>query len=402
MVANMLTSKKILLGISGGIAAYKACELVRRLRDRGASVRVVMTEAACQFITPLTFQALSGNPVHTSLFDLNQEAQMSHITLADESDLILVAPASADLLAKMTHGICNDLLTTLLCATLKPVFICPSMNVNMWNHPATQSNISVLKSRGIHLINPDSGSLACGWKGMGRLAEAVKILEALNQHFKPSPLKSHKIVITAGPTWEPLDPVRHLSNPASGKTGYALAQKAKERGAEVVLISGPTHLESPPGVHTVRIQTADQMASATHQHFQNATVAICTAAVSDFRPKHVFSQKTKKNQMPSIIELEPNEDILLGLGKKKTSHQILVGFAAETENVAEEAHRKLKSKNLDLICANDVSREALGFATNENQLNLYWRDGRSNSLPVLQKNEIADKILDEIEILLKK
>jgi len=396
-----LSSKIILLGISGGIAAYKACDLVRRLRDQGAAVHVVMTPAACKFVSPLTLQALSENPVHTELFDLEQESKISHIALADMPDLIVVAPATADLIAKVAHGFCDDLLTTILCATTRPVLFCPSMNVNMWSNPATQDNLWLIKDRGLDVMEPRSGSLACGYEGMGRLPEPEEIVKRLMQYFVPGVFNGLKVLITAGPTWEPIDPVRHLTSPASGKTGFALADEASRRGAQVTLVSGPSYLPDPPGVALIRVRTAQEMAEAVFAASPQADIMIATAAVSDFRPKKALPQKAKKDKMSLQLELTRNEDILARLGREKKEGQILVGFAAETQGVDEEALRKLKEKNLDLICANDVSRPNMGFGSDENQLRLHWADGRSQELPVLPKYELATRILDAVEEILK-
>src|SRR4030095_16810293 len=396
-----LSSKIIILGISGGIAAYKACDLVRRLRDQGAVVHVVMTPAATKFVSPLTLQALSENPVHTELFNLEQESKISHIALADLPDLIVVAPATADLIATAAHGFCDDALQTLLCATTRPVLFCPSMNVNMWGNPATQDNLWLLKDRGFDVMEPKAGSLACGYEGMGRLPEPGEIVKRLMQYFVPGALGGLKVLITAGPTWGPIHPVRHITRPPSGKTGFALAEEAYRRGAQVTLISGPSYLQDPPGIDVVRIKTAQEMAQASFEFSPQADVVIATAAVSDFRPKKPLAQQGKKEKMGLQLELTRNEDILARLGQEKKPGQILVGFAAETQAVDEEALKKLKAKNLDLICANDVSRPHLGFASDENQLKLHWADGRTQELPVLPKYELAGRVLDAIEEILK-
>ena len=396
-----LFSRTILVGISGGIAAYKACDLVRRLQDQGADVHVVMTKAACQFITPLTLQTLSGHPVHTELFDLEQESKISHISLADLSDLIVVAPTSADLIAKIAHGNCDDLLTTLICATKSPILLCPAMNVNMWNNPATQDNLALLKKRGFGILEPASGSLACGYEGLGRLPETDVILKAVQAHFASGTLSNAHFLITAGPTWEAIDPVRHITSPASGKTGFALAKLAYERGATVTLVTGPTHLPDPKGIKVIRVQSAQEMSEAVFQEFPKSQIVISTAAVSDIKPKVKLKQKEKKSKFPTHLELVHTEDILATLGKRKQPGQILVGFAAETENVEKEALRKLKDKNLDLICANDVSDSKLGFGSNENQLTLFCTDGRSKKLPILPKEKLTNQLLDEIEELIE-
>lgn len=395
-----LSSRTILLGISGGIAAYKTCDLVRRLKDQNADVHVVMTKAASQFITPLTLQTLSGHAVYTELFDLEQESKISHIHLADSPDLIVIAPASADIIAKIAHGICDDLLTTVLCATKTQVLLCPAMNVNMWNNPATQENIALLKKRGFEILEPASGSLACGYQGSGRLPETDTIVQSIESFFSTGTLSNQHFLITAGPTWEAIDPVRHITSPASGKTGFALAKLASERGAVVTLVTGPTHLPDPKGVNVIRIHSAEEMAKAVFNEFQKSQIVISTAAVSDIKPKVKLKEKGKKTELSTRLELVHTEDILASLGKKKQPNQILVGFAAETENMEKEALRKLKSKNLDLICANDVSNPKLGFASDENRLTLFWANGQSKKLPILPKEKLASHILDSIEELL--
>lgn len=394
-----LSGKKILLGVSGGIAAYKSCDIIRRLQDQGADVYVVMTKAATQFITPFTLQVLSGHEVHIDLFDLEQESKISHIQLADMPDLILLAPATANLMAKMVQGICDDLLTTLLCATQSPIMICPSMNVNMWNHRATQSNLKVLQERGVEVIYPQSGSLACGWEGVGRLPEAEEIISEILILFREGPLQGKKVLITAGPTWEPIDPVRYISNPSTGKMGYALAKEARKRGAEVVLVSGPTHLSPPFGVQFVQIKTAEEMKNAVLKDFSDCDVIISSAAVSDFKPKKVLNKKEKKKEANLNIELTHNPDILAELGKKKKLSQILVGFSAETHDLNAEALRKLKAKNLDMICANDVSKAGVGFGSDQNEMILFLKDGQKIETSLASKSKIAGIILEQIENL---
>ncbi len=395
-----LSDKKILLGVSGGIAAYKSCDLVRRLQDQGADVYVVMTKAATQFITPFTLQVLSGHEVHIDLFDLEQESKISHIQLADMPDLIILAPATADLMAKMVQGNCDDLLTTLLCATRSPIMICPSMNVNMWKHPATQSNVKILQERGHQVISPASGSLACGWEGTGRLPEVEEIVREVLIHFKESPLQGKKVLITAGPTWEAIDPVRYISNPSTGKMGYALAEEARKRGAEVILVSGPTYLTPPPGIKLLKVKTALEMKEAVLKEFSNSDIFISSAAVSDFRPKKVLPQKEKKKDADLTVELVQNPDILAELGKQKKPSQILVGFAAETQKLEDEALKKLKNKNLSMICANDVSTAGIGFASDENQMTLFLKDGQKIETPLASKKTIAGIILDRVQEML--
>ncbi len=397
---SSLLDKKILLGVSGGIAAYKACDIIRRLRDQGAQVQVVMTQSATQFITPFTLQTLSGNEVHTELFSLDLESKIGHIQLADSPDLILIAPATANILAKMVQGNCDDLLTTLLCATRKPIMVCPSMNVNMWQHPSTQNNLKILKERCVEVLEPKSGSLACGYEGLGRLPEADEIVEAVKGFFTVSPLAGKKILITAGPTWEPLDAVRHISNPSSGKAGYALAEQARLKGALVTLVSGPTQLPSPQGIEVIRVKTAEEMAKAVFEYSDSSDVIICSAAVSDFKPRKTIALKAKKNEADLNLELCRNIDILNELGKRKKKNQVLVGFAAETHDLSSEALRKLKSKNLDMICANDVSKAGLGFGSDENEMTLFLKDGQKINLPLSSKKKIAQLILEQIEMTL--
>ncbi|MBF0493407.1 MAG: bifunctional phosphopantothenoylcysteine decarboxylase/phosphopantothenate--cysteine ligase CoaBC [Deltaproteobacteria bacterium] len=389
----------LLLGISGGIAAYKTPDLVRRLRDEGFDVHVVLTPTASQFVTPLSLQAVSQNPVHSELFDLQQESQISHIKLADLPELIVVAPATADLIAKYAHGLCNDLLSTLLVASTRPVLLCPSMNSNMWNHPATQANLKILQDRGVHILEPDSGSLACGHKGAGRLPELPEIVTAIKSCLAPKTLKGKKILITAGPTREHLDPVRYLSSPSSGKTGYFLAEEAKLRGAEVYLVSGPSCLKAAKDIHLISIATAQEMFDAVKKISTQMDIVICSAAVSDFKPEQISEEKVKKNKAELEIKLIQNPDILAYLGEYKSKKQILVGFAAETFEVESHAQEKLNKKNLDFICANDVSKPDLGFASDENIMTLIF-PGRTKPLPLLSKKKIAEEILDEVESLL--
>lgn len=400
-----LKGKKILLGVSGGIAAYKACELLRRLNDRGADVHVILTASAQKFVTPLTFQALSQKPVHTDLFSLTEESEMSHIKLADEADLLLIAPATADILAKLAHGLADDLLTTIALVTRAPIFFAPSMNVNMWEKPVVQENISTLSKRGYSMVEPTEGYLACGWEGKGRLAEPEAILAKLEGYFSPSKkskkksLAGLKVVINAGPTREHLDPVRFLSNPSTGKMGFALAEAARERGAEVTLIAGPVSLETPSEVRRLDVVSSQEMLKACEKLFPSADLFIATAAVGDFAPQSSLPQKLKKNGKALRLELQPTTDILLSLGRKKRKGQVLVGFAAETEALLDHAREKLKKKNLDLIVANDVSESGVGFASSDNRVTLLDRNGRSTALAKMDKKSVAEHILDAVEKL---
>src|SRR5260221_1807046 len=356
------TSMRITLGVTGGVAAYKAAELVRRLQQEGFSVEVVMTRAACEFITPLTFAALTGRKVITGLFaessgEANLESAIEHIAVAQRTDLLLVAPATADILAKFSRGISDDFLSTLYLASTAPVIVAPAMNVNMWNHPATQENLEKLRSRGVHVVNPDEGYLACGMTGAGRLAGQAAIIAAVREvlNFRLD-LAGQTILLTAGPTQEDLDPVRFLTNRSSGRMGYAVAEAAAQRGAKVILISGPTALETPAGVTRVDVRTAAEMLRAAESHFAQATTAIFAAAVADYRPMDIASQKIKKSAGEVTLRLEPNSDILATLARKK-GNRLIVGFAAETGKVAENARKKLSEKNADLIVANDVRAE---------------------------------------------
>jgi len=398
-LATPLSGKKILLGVTGGIACYKSCELLRRLQEQNAQIRVVLTHAAQAFVTPLTFQALSGNPVHTDLFDLEQESKISHIELADWPDLIVIAPATADFIAKTAHGLSGDLLSTLVLASRAPLLFCPSMNVNMWENLATQENLSLLKKRNHSILEPESGYLACGWQGAGRLPDIEVILSKIKDFFlsRESVLKGKRILITAGPTWESIDPVRIITSPASGKTGFALAEAALKRGAEVILVSGPTSLTPPRSARFISVRSAEQMLRAVDQEWAKSDVFIATAAVADFKPKSSLNQKAKKEKLSPLIELTRNPDILATMGQKKAPHQVLIGFAAETEDLIQEAKKKILNKNLDMICANDVSRAGLGFGSADNQINLFFPDQESLTLPILSKEKIAEEILNQTE-----
>ncbi|MCC7345442.1 MAG: bifunctional phosphopantothenoylcysteine decarboxylase/phosphopantothenate--cysteine ligase CoaBC [Deltaproteobacteria bacterium] len=400
-----LKGKKILLGVGGGIAAYKSCELLRRLTERGADVHVVLTPSAQQFVTALTFQALSQHPVHTDLFNLTEESEMSHIKLADEADLLLIAPATADLIAKLAHGMANDLLTTVALVARAPVYFAPSMNVNMWEKDVVQDNVKTLLSRGYRMVEPAEGYLACGWEGKGRLAEPEVILAAVERHFsgagaaKKKSLAGRKVLINAGPTREFLDPVRFLSNPSSGKMGFALAEAARRRGAEVTLVAGPVALPTPEGVRRIDVVSSAEMREVCEKHFPKADLFIGTAAVGDFAPAMALPQKLKKNGRALRLELQPTTDILLSLGKAKRKGQVLVGFAAETEALVSNAKEKLKKKNLDLIVANDVSQRDIGFAGEDNCVTLIDRGGNATPLEKMPKAAVAERILDAVEKL---
>ncbi|NEU29425.1 bifunctional phosphopantothenoylcysteine decarboxylase/phosphopantothenate--cysteine ligase CoaBC [bacterium LRH843] len=393
----MLQGKKIVIAVCGGIAAFKAAALTSKLVQAGAHVKVMMTKSAKEFVTPLTFQALSRQPVYENTFIEPDPNAIAHIDLADWADLILVAPATANMIAKLANGICDDMVTTTICATTAPVYLAPAMNVNMYHNRAVERNLHTLKADGYKLIDGEEGYLACGWTGKGRMAEPEMLLEVVRQHFQKGAgrLAGKRIVITAGPTQERIDPVRYFTNHSSGKMGYALARAVKKQGGDVVLISGPTNLEEPVGVHTVQVESAAQMYDAVMTHFDQADVVIKAAAVADYRPKMMFDQKRKKQPGEWSIEMERTIDILKTLGEKKKS-QLLVGFAAETEHVEQYARQKLQSKNLDLIVANDVSKEGAGFKGDTNIIMTISKDGEVNCYPMMSKDKVASHVVDEI------
>jgi phosphopantothenoylcysteine decarboxylase/phosphopantothenate--cysteine ligase len=389
---------KIALGVSGGIAAYKAAEIFRLLQDRGIRVQVVMTRAAQEFIRPLTFAALSGEKVITEMFSAgneqpNIESAVEHIAVAQSIDGLLVAPATADVLARFAQGISSDFLSTLYLATTSPVVVAPAMNVNMWNHPATQANIQILRKHGVRIVEPDAGYLACGMTGPGRLAENETIVAATLEALGASQdLAGETLLITAGPTREKIDPVRYLTNRSSGRMGYALAEAALRRGARVLLITGPTALTPPAAAELTRVESAEEMRQAVLRRLPEATIVIKTAAVADYRPKSVATQKIKRSGTMSL-DLEPTPDILSEIARHKGS-QIILGFAAETQNVIENARKKLASKSLDAIVVNDVSREGVGFDTDRNAVTIITQqeviDVRETT-----KWEVAQRVLDQ-------
>jgi phosphopantothenoylcysteine decarboxylase/phosphopantothenate--cysteine ligase len=360
-----------------------------------------MTQNAQEFITPLTFQTLSGNPVVTDPFTLVGEQEIGHIALADLAELIVILPATANIIGKIANGIADDFLSTMVMATKAPVFFAPSMNVNMWENKVLQENIQTLLERGYHLIEPGEGELACHWYGKGRLAELSEVMERLEDLFSKKDLKGEKILVTAGPTQEPFDPVRFITNHSSGKMGYALAKVARRRGAEVILVTGPTSIPIPRGdMKVVSVKTAAEMRKAVLGHMEGCSVVIKAAAVSDFRPKAVSLQKMKKAEASTSLTLEKTEDILSEIGKKKRDG-ILLGFAAETENVVANAQKKLKEKNLDLIVVNDVTRPGAGFGQDTNQVKILFPSGEVKDLPLMSKEEVSQSILDEVGKLLK-
>lgn len=394
----MLQDKKILLGVTGGIAAYKAVEVVSRLRKAGAEVRVVMTREATEFVTELTFREISGNPVTVDMWAPVQHWNVAHISLAEWADAALVAPATANIMAKTALGVADDMLTTTLLATTVPVFFAPAMNSNMYAHPATQKNINILVERGAHIIPPGTGKLACGAEGPGRLAEPAEIVAALERFFAEGDrLAGVKVLVTAAGTIEPIDPVRYIGNRSSGRMGYALAEEAAARGAEVVLVSGPSALKPPPALKKfISVETAAEMREAVLREAETSRIVIKAAAVADYRPKSVSEHKIKKKDEELSIVLEKNPDILKELGQKKRPGQILVGFAAETQNLLQYAREKMEKKNLDFIVANDVTKPGAGFNTATNLVKIISRDGGIEDVPMMTKREIAKRIFDRV------
>ncbi|MFJ7508035.1 bifunctional phosphopantothenoylcysteine decarboxylase/phosphopantothenate--cysteine ligase CoaBC [Peribacillus simplex] len=396
----MLIDKKVLLCVTGGIAVYKAAALTSKLTQEGAHVKVIMSESARKFVTPLTFQALSRNDVYTDTFDEKDSSVIAHIDLADWADIILLAPATANVIGKVANGIADDMITTTLLATEAPVWVAPAMNVHMYAHPAVQKNMETLRSFGYQFIEPGEGYLACGYVGKGRLEEPETIVEHLNRYFgerktEQQPLKGKKYLITAGPTREAIDPVRYVTNHSSGKMGYALAEQAIEMGAEVTLITGPVNLTPPSKARVIPVESAADMYDAVFDQFDSSDVVIMTAAVADYKPKIYHAQKMKKQPGENVIEFERTKDILKELGENKT-HQILVGFAAETNNVEEYARGKLVKKNADMIVANNVTVAGAGFGTDTNIVTIYDKDGSATELPKMSKADIAKSILAEV------
>jgi phosphopantothenoylcysteine decarboxylase / phosphopantothenate---cysteine ligase len=396
---------KVALGVGGGIAAYKAAELARALGERGCTVEVVMTDAAREFIQPLTFASLTGRKVVTSLW-ANQDGSgegvlssaVEHIRVAQDNELLVIAPATANLIASFAHGLAHDFLTTLYLAFKGTVVLAPAMNTNMWLHPATQSNVQTLRDRGHVIIEPGDGLLACGTVGPGRLAEpeiiAERVVSLKHNSIRIRDLEGETVVITAGPTQEPLDPVRFISNRSSGKMGYAIAEAAAARGGRVILISGPVALPAPAGVRLIHVETAKQMRSAVLENLEAASIIIKAAAVADYHVANVPQQKMKKTAARLSLELDPTPDILAELGQKK-GDRLLIGFAAETQNLIEEARRKLQTKNCDMVVGNIVSRDDIGFGSDDNEVVLVLRTGESVPVPRAAKREVADAILDQ-------
>lgn len=392
---SSLTNKQILLGVTGGIAAYKSAELIRRLQDQGANVRVIMTAAAQEFITPLTMQALSGNPVHTTLLDPEAEAGMGHIELARWADLLLVAPASADFISRLVSGKGDDLLTTVCLATAAPICLAPAMNQGMWHSPATQDNLAKLNQRKIVCFGPAEGSQACGDVGPGRMLEPTELADLTSRQFVHGELSGKSVVITAGPTREAIDPVRYISNHSSGKMGYALAQAAIEAGAKVTLISGPTNLAAPERCHYIGIESAQEMYNASMQALSDCDLFIAAAAVADYRPANAAEQKIKKTGQDTMtIEMVKNPDIVTAVA----AHQprpMTVGFAAETQDVVSYARGKLERKNLDVVIANDVSQAGIGFNSDDNAVTIVW-PGSEENLSQRSKSQLARELIERL------
>ncbi|MBW4828625.1 MAG: bifunctional phosphopantothenoylcysteine decarboxylase/phosphopantothenate--cysteine ligase CoaBC [Clostridiaceae bacterium] len=397
----MLKGKNILVGVTGGIAAYKTADLVSKLKKLNANVEVIMTKAATEFVAPLTFQTLSQNLVYVDMFREPRTWEVEHISLAEKADLVLIAPATANTIGKIANGIADDMLSTVIMATEAKVMFAPAMNTHMYCNPIVKENMEKLKELDYEFIEPGNGLLACGTYGAGRMAEPIDIIEHVKDFLKGGDLKNQKIVITAGPTIEPLDPVRYMTNFSSGKMGYALAEEAKKRGGEVVLITGPTNIEPPAGIKVVNINTTREMLSAVEAEFDDCQVLIKAAAPLDYRPSQVSNSKIKKNNDVLDMKFIKNPDIAKYFGEMKKS-QIMVGFAAETENIIEYAKGKMERKNFDFIVANDVSKEGAGFKANTNIVTIIDRGGKVENYPLMGKNKLANIILDKVVGLLIK
>ena len=391
-----LNDKNIVLGVCGGIAAYKSVELLRLLKKQGASVRVIMTQNARAFVGPVTFEALSGQAVCTGLFEKGEDASIRHIDWAQASDAVVIAPATANMIGKLAGGIADDALSTFILAVTSPVIICPSMNIHMYESKAVQRNLEILKTDGYSILNPESGELACGTTGPGRLPDPEVIMDRLLYCLAPKDLIGKQVIVTAGPTQEPIDPVRFISNPSSGKMGYAIARAAAQRGGAVTLITGPTHLPDPSGVIMMRVRTAREMAKAVFEQIDKSHIIIKTAAVSDFRPKKEASQKIKKEEDEMTLLLKKNQDILKEVGRRKKNDHILVGFAAETEDLGKNAGKKLAEKNLEIIVGNLVDHPQYGFGSDFNKVTFFYKDGTKESLAPMEKDAVAHILLDRI------
>jgi len=393
---KLLQGKKILLCVTGGIAVYKMCALTSKLTQKGADVKVIMSESAMQFVSPLTFKALSKNEVFTDTFDEKDPKVIAHIDLADWADLILVGPATANIIGKLANGIADNMISTTLLAATSDVWIAPAMNVHMYDHPAVQKNIEELYRFGYRFINPGEGYLACGYVGKGRLEEPEKIIEHMEAHFKGEKklLEGKTVLITAGPTREKIDPVRFISNHSTGKMGYSVAKQAVKMGAKVILVTGPTHLTPPKEAEVLHVESAEEMYEKVMENSSKADIIVKTAAVSDYKPVQAHEHKVKKKDGTEFIEFTRTKDILLELGKQKTN-QVLIGFAAETQSVDQYAQEKLNKKNADMIVANNLTTEGAGFGTDTNLVTIYKRDGSKFELPLMTKDEVAAKILEQ-------
>lgn len=392
-MARCLDNKSVVLGLSGGIACYKAADFVRALRRAGATVRVVMTASAEEFITPMTMQTLSGNPVGRATFDLTRESQIGHIELADTADAVVVAPATANIIGKIANGIADDLLTTVMLATQAPILVAPAMNVHMYENPMVRANIEKLRDHGITIIEPGEGSLACGYEGKGRLADTEILVAETARALSTHDLEGEHVLVSAGPNREPIDPVRFISNRSTGKMGFALAAAAWRRGARVTLVAGPTSLPTPHGVERMDVGTAEEMHDAVVDAFSHASIVFMAAAVADYRVVNPAAEKIKKGPGGMTLQLDRTVDILSELASQQ-EHQVLVGFAAETESVLANAQRKLRDKGIDLIVANDVSGGDTGFGVDTNAVTIFSRKGDREIVPLMSKDDVADRILD--------
>jgi phosphopantothenoylcysteine decarboxylase/phosphopantothenate--cysteine ligase len=395
---NAKQAHKIVLGVAGGIACYKAVELVRLLVREGFLVQVIMTREAMNFVAPLTFQTLSGRPVATEIFSLTEESEIGHINLADQAEVFVIAPATANIIGKIAGGMADDLLTTVVMATQAPVLIAPSMNVHMLENPIFQENVRKLKRVGYTFIEPAEGYLACGYEGKGRLPEPADVVEEIHSLLKKKDLAGERLLITAGPSHEPIDPVRYIANRSSGKMGYALARAGVRRGAEVTLVSGPTSLPPPSRARLIRVKTAAEMRAAVMREYPRSTAVVMAAAVADYSPEKFSPRKVKKTERPLKLDLKANPDILKELGATKNG-QVLIGFAAETEELIPNAKKKLREKNLDFIVANDVTSEASGFEADTNAATILDRQGKVEPQPLMSKDELADRIFDRLRDL---
>jgi phosphopantothenoylcysteine decarboxylase/phosphopantothenate--cysteine ligase len=393
-----IQGKKVILGVCGGIAAYKAVELLRGLKKQGANVRVIMTENASWFVGPLTFHALSGVPVFSGLFNESDDTCFKHIEWAQEADIAVIAPATANMIGKLANGIADDALSTFILAVTCTRIVCPSMNSHMYENRAVQRNLDILESDGYIILEPGAGELACGTTGPGRLPEPELILDRIINQLTNKDFIGKKVLVTAGPTQEPMDPVRFISNPSSGKMGYAIARAAEHRGADVTLVTGPTYLPDPVNVSVIRVRTAEEMAFAVFSHIEEASIIIKSAAVSDYRPKIMSSHKIKKESGDLVVEFERTQDILKTIGEKR-QRRILVGFAAETQELEKYANKKLAEKNLDIIVGNIVGKPGSGFDSETNQVTFFYRNGTSESLDSMEKNNVAHELLDRIHRL---